>query len=67
MGTSNDFLLDRLAHHAREQPNKIVFSFLSPGLDGGKVQKTFTYNELSQTTSHVTEQLVQRGLMRGDR
>ena len=67
MVTSNDFLLDRLAHHALAKPNKIVFSFLSPGLDGGKVQKRFTYYELAQATGHVAEQLVQRGLKRGDR
>ena len=67
MATPNDFVLDRLEQHARAQPNKIVFSFLSPGFDGGKVQKSFTYYELSETTANVAEELVARGLKRGDR
>lgn len=64
---SNDFLLDRLSIHAKEQPDKKVFSFIGPGIDGGRIQKSYTYNELATETSRVAHVLLSSGLAAGDR
>jgi hypothetical protein len=64
---SNDFLLDRLSIHAKEQPDKKVFSFIGPGIDGGRIQKSYTYNELAKETSRVAHVLLSSGLAAGDR
>ncbi len=63
----NDFLLDRLSKHAKEQPNNKVFSFIGPGIDGGRIQKSYTYNEIAKETSVVAQLLLASGLKAGDR
>jgi acyl-CoA synthetase (AMP-forming)/AMP-acid ligase II len=60
-------LLDRLAQRATQQPSKKLFSFLGPGLDGGRLQKSYTYEELAQSTSALAQRLLESGLKRGDR
>lgn len=66
-GRSNDLLLDRLASHVANQPSKKLFSFLGPGLEGGRIQKSYTYAELEQETSEVALRLLESGLKSGDR
>ncbi len=64
---TNEFLLDRLSHHASEQPKKQVLTFLNPGLDGGRVHKSLSYFELSEKTTQVAQRLLAVGLKRGER
>jgi len=64
---SDDFLLDRLSRHAKEQPDKKVFSFIGPGIDGGRIQKDYTYNEIAIETSRLAQHLLMSGLKPGDR
>lgn len=64
---SCDLLLDRLKGHTDQQPNKGVFSFLGSGLDGGRVQKAYTYSELAQETTALAHRLLASGLSPGDR
>jgi acyl-CoA synthetase (AMP-forming)/AMP-acid ligase II len=61
-------LLDRLALHSRQSPNKVAATFLAPGPDGGTVQRRLTYGELDRVTSGLAERLTAReGLNPGDR
>jgi len=64
---SCDFLLDRLSRHAKEQPNKTVYSFVGPGIDGGTIQKVYTYKELAIETTRIGQLLLASGLKAGDR
>ena len=65
--TANDFLLDRLSQHATQQPDKKLFSFIGPGLDGGRIQKSYSYAELAKETTEVAQRLLAAGLKKGDR
>jgi acyl-CoA synthetase (AMP-forming)/AMP-acid ligase II len=61
-------LLDRLALHSRQTPNKLAATFLGPGPDGGAVQRQLTYGELDSVTSRLAERLTAReGMNPGDR
>jgi acyl-CoA synthetase (AMP-forming)/AMP-acid ligase II len=64
---SSDFLLDRLSRYTKEQPDKKVFSFIGPGIDGGRIQKGYTYNEIAIETSQLAQRLLLSGLKAGDR
>ena len=65
--TTPDYLLDRLSQHVSQQPSKKLFSFIGPGLDGGRIQKSFTYSELAKETTEVAQRLLAAGLTKGDR
>ena len=60
-------LLDRLDENVKKTPKKVAFSFLSPGVDGGRVTKTLTYDQLSTETSALAVRLLEAGLKEGDR
>lgn len=62
-----EFLLDRLRKHAEQQPDKNVMSFVAPGVDGGKIQRSYTYKVLDDETNSVARRLLQLGLKPGDR
>jgi acyl-CoA synthetase (AMP-forming)/AMP-acid ligase II len=62
-----DLLLERLAKNVAKAPKKTLLSFISPGLNGGKIQKSFTYEELEQETSDLAQRLLESGLAKGDR
>jgi acyl-CoA synthetase (AMP-forming)/AMP-acid ligase II len=65
--SSGDLLLDRFAKNVAKQPSKAIFSFIAPGLDGGRIQKSFTYDELAKETSALAQRLLEAGLKKGDR
>ncbi|KAG7342591.1 acyl-CoA synthetase AMP-forming/AMP-acid ligase II [Nitzschia inconspicua] len=61
-------LLDRLEENASKYPQKTVFTFLSPGLNGGRISASLTYRQLQQQSSTLaTRLLLQSGLSTGDR
>ena len=61
-------LLDRLALHSQQSPDKIAATFLAAGPDGGSVLRQLTYGELERVTSRLAERLTAReGLNPGDR
>jgi hypothetical protein len=65
--SSPDLLLDRLAQGVEKQPSKPVFSFVASGLEGGRVQKSLTYEALAKETSELAQRLLEAGLTKGDR
>ena len=67
MTSQPDLLLDRFAKNCTKQPSKTLFSFISPGLDGGRIQNSYTYDELNNATSALAQRLIAEGLKRGDR
>ena len=66
-GESPALLLDRLEENVKKTPKKVAFSFLSPGVDGGRVAKTLTYDQLSTETTALAVRLLEAGLKQGDR
>ena len=62
-----DLLLDRFAKNAARHPSKKVFSYIAPGLDGGRLQKSYTYADLSKETDALGQRLLEAGLKSGDR
>ena len=67
LSASPDLVLDRLAQNVSKYSSKKLFSFLGSGPDGGKVQKSFTYESFSSETSKLAQRLHESGLKRGDR
>lgn len=67
LSASPDLVLDRLAQNVSKYSSKKLFSFLGSGADGGKVQKSFTYESFSNETSKLAQRLHESGLKRGDR
>jgi acyl-CoA synthetase (AMP-forming)/AMP-acid ligase II len=65
--TTTDLLLERLAQHVIKQPTKNIFSFLSPGPNGGKIQRQLTYQDLDRDTSELAQRLLEAGLVKGER
>jgi acyl-coenzyme A synthetase/AMP-(fatty) acid ligase len=61
-----DFLLDRLEQHVTSQPDKTAATFLSPGPQGGKVQKQYTYSEIHQESTRIAQYLLSQGLKAGE-
>mmetsp|Transcript_25766 Transcript_25766/g.52385 ORF Transcript_25766/g.52385 Transcript_25766/m.52385 type:complete len:793 (+) Transcript_25766:135-2513(+) len=65
-------LLDRLALHTSNAPNKVALTFLGNGPNGGKVERTLTYQQLTDETDRVASVLLTatggggRGLKKGD-
>lgn len=65
-------LLERLAGHVQTCPDKIAFTFLGSGPNGGKVERTLTYRHLADETDRVASSLVAAaatggvGLKKGD-
>ena len=64
---AGELLLDRFSTNVKKNPSKKIFSFIVPGLDGGRIQKSYTYNELAEETSLLAQRLLEAGLKRGDR
>jgi acyl-CoA synthetase (AMP-forming)/AMP-acid ligase II len=63
---TSDLLLDRLSSNALKFPNKPAASFVSPGPNGGKLDKQLTYQQIEQTTTHLASRLLEHGLAKGD-
>ena len=51
-------LLDRLALHTSNAPNKVALTFLGNGPNGGKVERTLTYQQLTDETNRVASVLL---------
>jgi acyl-CoA synthetase (AMP-forming)/AMP-acid ligase II len=66
-GGTWDLLLDRLEENASKYPNKTAVGFISPGPQGGSLQKKLTYQELAQETSNIAAFLLESGIQKGDR
>ena len=64
---AGELLLDRFSTNVKKKPSKKIFSFIVPGLDGGRIKKSYTYNELAEETSLLAQRLLEAGLKRGDR
>ena len=64
---THDLLLERLAKNVAETPKKTLLSYISPGLNGGKIQKSLTYEEVEKETSDLAQRLLESGLTKGDR
>lgn len=64
---SSELVLERLAKNAGKYGSKNLFTFLGPGLDGGRVQKSYTYTAFTQETSNLAQRLLENGLKQGDR
>ena len=61
-----DLLLDRLAENASRNPSKTAIAFLSPGPDGGKLEKKLSYGALAQETTGLANLLLNKGLAKGN-
>ena len=57
VGTTSTSLLERLAGHAQNCPDKTAFTFLGNGPNGGKVERTLTYRQLADETDRVAAAL----------
>lgn len=62
-----DLLLNRLTKNIAKDGSKKLFTFLGPGLNGGKVQKSYTYDSFNLETSNLAQRLLESGLRQGDR
>ena len=62
-------LLDRLALHAKNSPNKLALTFLgSSGPNGMNAEQQYTYEQIDQHTTNLASKLLNiRGLSKGDR
>jgi acyl-CoA synthetase (AMP-forming)/AMP-acid ligase II len=67
MTTSCDLLLDRIEQNAAKCPTKTAVTFLTSGPDGGKVEKSLTYQELATKLQVVASRLLSEGIQPGDR
>lgn len=66
--TECTLLLDRLEENEGKAPSKAAFSFIASGVDGGRISKSCSYQEIQeQTTSLAKYMLTCTGLQRGDR
>ena len=65
--TSYESLLGRLKENVETRGDKTAVTFLEPGVNGGKVQKSFTYAELWAETSKVALTIKDQGLKKGDK
>ena len=63
----HDLLLKRLASNVSKQPNKLLFTYVSPGTNGGKIQRELTYEQVANETSKLAQMLLDVGLAKGDR
>lgn len=62
-----DLFLTRFATNVSKNGGKELFSFLGPGLDGGRIQKSHTYESFDRETSNLARHLLGSGLRQGDR
>ena len=61
-------LLERLREHEAKDPSKTAFSFVASGLDGGRITKSCTYQELQDQTTALAKYLLScTDLKKGDR
>ena len=63
----SDLLLARLSKNASQYPSKKVIHFLSPGKNGGQVDRDMTYEQVEAETSALAGYLLEKGLKKGDR
>eukprot|EP00980_Cylindrotheca_fusiformis_P003161 scaffold721_cov131-Cylindrotheca_fusiformis.AAC.51 len=64
---SPELVLDRLNKNVEKNGSKTLFTFLSPGLDGGSLQKSYTYAAFALETSNLAQRLLESGMNQGDR
>jgi acyl-coenzyme A synthetase/AMP-(fatty) acid ligase len=62
-----DLLLDRLGKNASTFATKRAVAFLSPGKDGGKLEREITYAQVEAETTALACLLLEKGLKQGDR
>jgi len=62
-----DLLLDRINAQTSRDSSKVAMTFLGSGPGGGKVEKSFTYQQLSEEVDKVARQILDIGLQKGDR
>jgi len=61
-------LLQKLNHYVSKTPQKAVFSYLSSSTNfGGNLERQLTYQQLDQHTDQLAYELLQKGLVPGDR
>mmetsp|Transcript_43917 Transcript_43917/g.49765 ORF Transcript_43917/g.49765 Transcript_43917/m.49765 type:complete len:802 (-) Transcript_43917:24-2429(-) len=61
-------LLEKLEENVEKDPSKTAFSFIVNGVDGGRISKSCTYQELQDQTAFLAQRLLfDAGLKRGDR
>lgn len=63
----SDLLLDRLSKNATTYSSKKAIHFLSPGKNGGKVERELTYDQVQAETTAMASLLLDKGLKQGDR
>jgi hypothetical protein len=64
---SPPLLLDRLQQNVDKHNSKTSLSYIAPGLDGGRITKSCTYQWLAEETTLLAHRLLERGLKQGDR
>lgn len=64
---SPQLFLDRLQKNVDKHNSKTSLSYIAPGLDGGRIAKACTYQELAEETTVLAHRLLDRGLKQGDR
>jgi acyl-coenzyme A synthetase/AMP-(fatty) acid ligase len=63
----SDLLLDRLSQNASKYSSKKAIHFLSPGKNGGKVEREMTYEQVESETTALACMLLEKGIKKGDR
>mmetsp|Transcript_28439 Transcript_28439/g.33085 ORF Transcript_28439/g.33085 Transcript_28439/m.33085 type:complete len:818 (-) Transcript_28439:80-2533(-) len=61
-----DSLLERLEKNTIQSPNKEALLFLESGVNGGTIQKKFTYQDVWDETEILAENLLAQGIKQGD-
>jgi acyl-coenzyme A synthetase/AMP-(fatty) acid ligase len=62
-----ELLLKRLDYNVTKHASKKLLSYISPGPNGGKLQRQLTYAEVGHETSQMAQQLREAGISKGDR
>jgi acyl-CoA synthetase (AMP-forming)/AMP-acid ligase II len=62
-----ELLLKRLDYNVTKHASKKLLSFISPGPNGGKLQRQLTYAEVGHETSQMAHRLLEAGISKGDR
>jgi acyl-CoA synthetase (AMP-forming)/AMP-acid ligase II/acyl carrier protein len=60
-------LLDRLRENVDKFGSKMIFSFIAPGVDAGRIVSSISYQSLENQTTALAQRLLQEGLKKGDR
>jgi acyl-coenzyme A synthetase/AMP-(fatty) acid ligase len=62
-----ELLLKRLDYNVTKHASKKLLSFISPGPNGGKLQRQLTYADVGHETSQMAQRLLEVGISKGDR